>query len=669
MLDFIRKNRRSFLGTILVVIAVAFMLPFGIGAFRGLRDQSSGAAIKVNKKEISFLDYEREVEQLRESFRQQLGQSYGKLAPMLNLEQRAIDQLVNSTLLDQFAKKTGLTAGPGQVKQQIETSPYFQGGMTRDAYEQFLRLKRMSAREFEELARQGIVATQIERLFADVSQPTEAELRKMFVDQNRKASFRYLSFAPAQFEVKVKIDSEDELKRFYDEHAEQFRRPRAVQFAFVAFQPQDYASQVDVTDEDIRDLYETQKDKLAEPAQVHLRKMFFNKKSQPNELQKLLGQGSDGQKLNPRDLAKGRAEEASGQVNANVPFEEVAAKLSEDPTSARSGGDMGWLRYDEISDKKLRAAAAKLAQGEVSELIETDDGFYLLYAEEVKEKQEKPYEEVRAQLEQQFRLNNAAQYAQAAAESFLAQVSAIEGDNSLKEAAQKENLKVVATEKALSRHDGMPGLPQPLVESASAMSEGDEDVFQHGDTTYVVQSLKVEESEIPEFAKVKDKVEALYRKEKAVDLAKAAAEQTLHKLKGQDGQAITLDQAAASSSTTIETTELATKQTAKGPLFISMKSSRQLFALSAEKRVADEAIKTDDGFAVVELASIEEPKDEDFAKQKDELQSAAVQQNGARMMEDLLKTLRKNAAIWVNPRLLSKDKPVEPPPFPEDDWY
>src|SRR5690625_7885936 len=58
-------------------------------------------------------------------------------------------------------------------------------------------------------------------------------------------------------------------------------------------------------------------------------------------------------------------------------FHTLARKYSDDPGSARMGGDLGWQMRGTFVPE-FEAAAFNLEIGEVSELVETDFGFHII---------------------------------------------------------------------------------------------------------------------------------------------------------------------------------------------------------------------------------------------------------------------------------------------------
>jgi parvulin-like peptidyl-prolyl isomerase len=76
-------------------------------------------------------------------------------------------------------------------------------------------------------------------------------------------------------------------------------------------------------------------------------------------------------------MAKDRADSAARELNAGQPFASVAASWSDDSGTSIRGGEVGWLRPDQIPEAPLAAAVQSLAAGNVSPIIPTNRGYVI----------------------------------------------------------------------------------------------------------------------------------------------------------------------------------------------------------------------------------------------------------------------------------------------------
>jgi peptidyl-prolyl cis-trans isomerase SurA len=125
-------------------------------------------------------------------------------------------------------------------------------------------------------------------------------------------------------------------------------------------------SRGEITDEELRNFYEERKDDLPlRPEVVHLKTIFIGFQTATNA----------------RQEAKERIEKIHDRILAGEDFADMAREYSDDPTG-KNGGDLGFLRLDDLRDPTFAAAAAGLEVGEVSEPVLTSYGYHLIQVTE-----------------------------------------------------------------------------------------------------------------------------------------------------------------------------------------------------------------------------------------------------------------------------------------------
>ncbi|MEC9489288.1 MAG: SurA N-terminal domain-containing protein [Halanaerobium sp.] len=132
---------------------------------------------------------------------------------------------------------------------------------------------------------------------------------------------------------------------------------------------------VEVTEEEIKAEYE----------KVHLHDIFVKFGNYEN-----------------KDEALSRVQEALSKLEAGEDFATVASEYSES-TSAEQGGDLGFISRKDYLDEKLLKAAFDLELNQVSEVIETDEGYHLIKVDEIVAAEGDAYEEKRVQIEEQLK--------------------------------------------------------------------------------------------------------------------------------------------------------------------------------------------------------------------------------------------------------------------------
>lgn len=72
-------------------------------------------------------------------------------------------------------------------------------------------------------------------------------------------------------------------------------------------------------------------------------------------------------------------------VTYGIPFEDMAAKYSDDRESSESGGSLGWLPANSLQIPEFRAVVDTLQTGRISQPFKTRFGYHLIFMEEKRE--------------------------------------------------------------------------------------------------------------------------------------------------------------------------------------------------------------------------------------------------------------------------------------------
>lgn len=137
------------------------------------------------------------------------------------------------------------------------------------------------------------------------------------------------------------------------------------------------ADQTIIAPSKIQEYYETNIKDYSTPAQVHLRMIVIKKNG---------------------DSGKQMAEELRQKVLGGADFEKLAEMYSEDPSTAPTGGDWGWID-ETVLNESLTKIAFSLKPGEVSKVTELAGSYYLLYVQEKKSGTTKSMSEVHDDIE------------------------------------------------------------------------------------------------------------------------------------------------------------------------------------------------------------------------------------------------------------------------------
>jgi peptidyl-prolyl cis-trans isomerase D len=242
-------------------------------------------------------------------------------------------------------------------------------------------------------------------------------------EQTREVSIATID--PSAFVAQIGVE-EPALKAYYDSHPREFQIPEQVRVAYVVLSLDNLAAQVDVPAEEVRQAYQQNPARFAAPEERQARHILV---SVPADA------GAEA-----KAAAKSKAEELLKQAEAQPDqFAELARKYSQDPGSAQSGGDLGFLIRG-ATKKPFDDALFAMKEGEIAGPIETEFGYHVIKLEAIRGGAAQPFEQVRPMIEAELKKARAQKRYAELAEQF--NNIAYEQSDSLAPAAEALGVKV-----------------------------------------------------------------------------------------------------------------------------------------------------------------------------------------------------------------------------------
>lgn len=290
-----------------------------------------------------------------------------KFQEMLGLREEVLDAIVERRVLAEVGRRMGLMVDVSDAEDLTADGHMIVLGKTWDwlsgqafNYNAFERgwLPRFGVgeRRYLEYQREEILARTVRDVLASAIAVSEAEVRDAYDQRQNQLSLRYARFEAGRY-------------------ADLVDPTRADLEAYVAEHKDELAKQ-----------YESQGTRFIKlPQQIRLRFIAVDKPEEaPVDAEKEVA------KKYQADLAaaQARAQKALTQLQAGEDFRAVARALSDDVATSRRGGDYGWVTLEGTGtglDPAVDEAARKLQAGERSDVVESDEAFYIVKVEGVRE--------------------------------------------------------------------------------------------------------------------------------------------------------------------------------------------------------------------------------------------------------------------------------------------
>jgi len=624
VLNFLRKNAaeskiiKVFLGMIVLVFVF-----FGVGVFGS---QVEWAA-KVNGEIVSKVDYDRAYTNLERAFRESMPQ--GGLTPEL-IQARALDQLINTEVLVQEAKRLGLEVGDDELRESIAAIPEFQidGRVNKERYLEVLRAIRMKPADFEETQQRQLLADKVLTLIRSGIHVTEEELRQRFHYEHGRVVLSFIRVHHEGYTYRVSFDDTD-VQAFYDENKESFREPERVQIKYVTFRPQSFEQEIVPTDDEIEIYYEDHQAEYDRPEEVRARHILF----------KITPGASDEEKQQVRE----RAEAVLARAKAGEDFAALATESSEDSTASQ-GGDLGLFRRGAMT-KPFEDAAFALEAGAISDIVETEFGLHIIKVEEKTEAGLRSLDEVRPDIVKVIQQRESRRLALKKAEDAYDRII---DDVPLEEVAKDISATMESTP-PFARGEIIPPLGRrpEIGDMAFTLAVGETSEVMSLDDGYMIfQVSDRKESYIPELAAIRAKVEELLRAKRAAAAARAHAEEILAAVRG--GQDMETVAANDSDEPKVEQTGEIGRFGGYIPNLGNAPDLKEAaFNLTTENPLPDQVFDVGNDTIVARLDKQVTASDEQFEKDKPTLRAVVRQEREQMATQEFLDQLRERAEVQV----------------------
>ncbi len=385
MLEALRNSSKSWvMKVILGALALTFVLFFGTdfgggGGHGGGAHSGSASVVEVGDTNFTVHQVGREFNDQIQRAAQFTGQQLDtQSAIQAGLLDQAIAQLVTRTLFDQAAQQLGVTTSLDAAATAIRALPQFQGQsgrFERAQFERFLLHNNQTEDQFVNQVRMDLLRTQyIDTIRNAVAAP--APLTDAIFKRRGERRVAELVIVPARPDAQVADPDATQLLSFYDDNRESFQTPEFRVASVASMDAQTLAREIVIPEEDLREEYEVRGNEFFQPEIRDISQATF--------------------------LSREDAQRAATMIQDGKSFEQAAEEVSGLPPV-----DLGSVRPSDVPVAELADAAFSLAANVISAPVESDLGWHLVRARDIKPGRTIPFEEAREGLRSELALEEA----------------------------------------------------------------------------------------------------------------------------------------------------------------------------------------------------------------------------------------------------------------------
>ena len=629
MLDFLRKRKRNWIIVFFLgVIIFTFVLFYGGGQ---LSDSTSQDVAEINGQVISqqefALHYERALERYRELLK---GSLTPEMLKGLNLKATLLEELIQKHLALQEARRLGLTASDEELVNAIAQIPEFHvnGRFNKERYVQLLRANRISPAQFEQEQREQLTIQRLYGMILDSVHVTETEVRNRYRFEQEKINLQFIRLAISQFRPEVKL-SEGDIKQFYERNKESLTEPLRVRVEYLVYPFGPSASSIQVSDKEIEDYYQRHRNsKYHRPREAKIRYILVRVQPAADAKQK--------------EDARARANRILKEARAGKDFAQLAKQESDDPTSA-NGGDIGWVTQGQLPPP-LEKTVFALAKGQISDVIETPGGFQIIRVDDVKEEHTQSLQEATPDVTRALKIEKAKRDAANLA------------DRDRQKALAGSDFEKLAQESGVSLHvtrwfmngETLPeiGTNQEFYKHAFSLRGKDVSPLIEGtDHYYLLRIKERREPSVPPLDALRSEIERRLTESKAQELLVQKANRLLDQLKKDRNMA----KVAEENGLKIEETGWFVRGAPEVPKIGELPEMRSgELILSAQKPFPDRIVTQKDAAYVVAFKDTQGADMERLDKEKNALTQQILAERRQQVLAKFMQNLKAKAEIRIH---------------------
>lgn len=430
MFDSIRKHQRLLQFILLILIFPAFAF-FGIQGYdRFLADGDEVAVVgdsKISRQEFDQAR-QRQLDQMRQMFG---GQVDPALLDNAAMRGEVLESLVTQRALMLEAVEQRIFVSDEAVRQTVLAIPDLvraDGSFDMDRYRALLAAQGRNEAMFEAELRRDLAMQALPGAISQTPFVADALVDRITRLGEQRREVRERHFSPADFESSVDV-SDAALARFHQQNAAIFEQPEQAVVEFVVLDAAAIEAGIQLNADEVRAYYEQNKSRFSTAEQRRASHILITVEEGASEAD--------------RKAARQKAQALRDRVAGGEDFAELAKAESEDPGSAPAGGDLGFFSKSMMVEPFAEAAFA-LAEGAVSEVVESEFGYHVIKLTGVRPGVERPFATVRSEIEAEIRKQQSAGRFAEAAENFSNLV--YEQADTLAPAAERFGLKVQKAE-------------------------------------------------------------------------------------------------------------------------------------------------------------------------------------------------------------------------------
>lgn len=626
MLQIIRDWTTGWLATAIVALLIIPFAFWGITSYFGATEP---VVASVNDEKIKLTQFQRAFNLYRQQLQTLLDQDID--IDDEAVKRQALNRLIDSILLEQATRDSGLRVSDNQVLETIMGIEAFrtEDGFNRAYYEQTVLRLGMQPAAYEQQMRQDLSAAQLQSAVIESVFVSDEEAVLAARLQNQTRDFKYTLISARDIREELEV-SEEEIREYFEKNKERYATPEKVRIAYIELSVDKLAEEVPVDEQSLQDYYASNKADFDEKEQRKINQLLI--KIDENDTEADI------------EAAREKAVKIRQAIDEGKTFKDITEEYTDDPSFSFT--EYGFMLKGVLPEPVDEAVFALEPDG-VTDVVQSEKGFHIIELVDMKGGVLNTFENNRAEVEAAYRKS-------LAEEQFFEQadrlaVAAYEHPETLEVAADETGLPIQTSE-LFSREGTEEGLTsREEITSASfakdTLQDGlNSEMLELSDTHLVVLRVREHQPEsIPPLEEVREEVVSDIKFARGGELARDKGDFILESLREGKDFSTVADQHAVEWK---EATEV--KRDDVSVVRAILRKAFSMGGSGSDLPVYDGVALGTGDYAVIALESVQTPSadslDEETIQQvKTELQES----RSANAWSEMVQQLRKEADIEI----------------------
>ena len=375
-------------GWIAYVIVIGISIPF---ALWGIDQYFTGGNIIVAEVNDTKISAERLNGEYQDRLREMQSiiskdQDEAELQKKI-IKRTVLDELIDSVIVREFVNENKFQISEQSLIKDIRNNKIFHSNnkFSSKIYKALLDRQGIKTTDYERIRKSELKTLQFYNNIVQSSFIPSQNIKLLKQLKYQTRNFKILSLSYNDFINDKEVFSEDQKKDFFVKYKNIFAMPEKININYIIFEKDKLKDSIKIGDKDLLNFYNENKYKYVVPEKRNVSQIFLsNKKSS-------------------KDENKAKIVEISEKLTSNLNFSDLAEEYSNDELSKDKGGNIGWITSKDLSGELSNSIFSIANIGDVSKILETEQGFYIFKLIDIKDSKIKKFNDIKNNLRKDYK--------------------------------------------------------------------------------------------------------------------------------------------------------------------------------------------------------------------------------------------------------------------------